>query len=47
MFRNIASDIRYRVRALVSRKRLEQDLDEELRFHIDREAEKYERQGIE
>jgi predicted permease len=46
MFRNIASDIRYRVRALVSRKRLEQDLDEELRFHIDREAEKYERQGM-
>lgn len=40
------SDIRYRVRALFSRAEVEQELDDELRFHIEREAEKYERQGM-
>src|SRR6185312_16097785 len=40
------SDIRYRFRALFSRATLEQELDEELRFHIEREAEKYRRHGM-
>lgn len=46
MLREIASDIRYRMRALISRNLVEQELDEELRFHIEREAQKYERQGM-
>ena len=40
------SDIRYRVRALFFRASVEHELDDELRFHIERETEKYERQGI-
>ena len=46
MLPGILSDIRYRLRALVSRDSVEQELDAELRFHIAREAEKYERQGV-
>src|SRR5207302_8714593 len=40
------SDIRYRLRALFSRASLERELDDELRFHVEHEAEKYERQGM-
>ena len=40
------SDIRYRLRALFSRDSVEHELDDELHFHIEREAEKYERQGL-
>ncbi len=40
------SDLRYRVRALVRRDAMERELDAELRFHIEREAEKYERAGV-
>ncbi|HEY2379017.1 MAG TPA: ABC transporter permease [Gemmatimonadaceae bacterium] len=40
------SDIRYRLRALFSRASVERELDDELRFHIEREAEKYEQQGM-
>jgi predicted permease len=40
------SDIRYRLRSLFSRASVEQELDEELRFHIENEAAKYERQGM-
>ena len=40
------SDLRFRVRALFRRKAAEEELDEELRFHIDREAEKYMRSGM-
>jgi predicted permease len=40
------SDITYRLRALFSRASVEQELDDELRFHIEHEAEKYERQGM-
>jgi putative ABC transport system permease protein len=39
------SDLRYRLRALFSRAAVEQELDDELRFHIERAADKYERQG--
>ena len=40
------SDIRYRLRALFSRASVEQELDAELRSHIEFEAEKYELQGM-
>ncbi len=40
------SDIRYRLRALFSRASVEQELDDELRVHVEYEAEKYERQGM-
>jgi predicted permease len=42
----VLSDITYRLRALFSRASVEQELDDELRFHIEHEAEKYERQGM-
>ncbi len=40
------SDFRYRLRALFGRERMEADLDEELRFHVEREAEKYRQVGL-
>jgi len=40
------TDIRYRLRALFSRASVEHELDDEFRFHIERGAEKYERQGL-
>ncbi len=46
MLSSLLSDIRYRVRAVFSRSSVERELDEELRFHIQHEAEKYERQGM-
>jgi putative ABC transport system permease protein len=42
----LLSDIRHRLRALFARAAVERELDHELRFHIEREAEKYERQGM-
>ena len=45
MLSDFWSDLRYRMRAILRRNVLEHDLDEELRFHIDREAEKYLAQG--
>jgi predicted permease len=42
----VLSDIRYRLRALFSRASVEQELDAELRFHVEHEAERYERQGM-
>lgn len=46
MFSELWSDLRYRVRAIVRRNTLEQELDDELRFHIEHEAEKYVRAGM-
>src|SRR5207248_10488408 len=46
MLSHVVSDIRYRLRALFSRASVERELDAELRFHVEREAEKYERQGM-
>src|SRR5438477_3664541 len=46
MLAELLSDVRHRLRALFSRDSVEQELDAELRFHIEREAEKYERQGM-
>ena len=40
------SDLTYRVRAIFRRERLNDELDEELRAHIERETEKYIRSGI-
>ena len=40
------NDLRYRLRALFGRKRMETELDEELRFHVEREAEKYRAAGM-
>ncbi|HXT15077.1 MAG TPA: ABC transporter permease [Gemmatimonadaceae bacterium] len=40
------SDFRYRLRALFRRDALERELDEELRFHVEREAAAYERAGV-
>lgn len=39
-------DLRYRLRALFRPKAVEEDLDEEIRFHFDREVEKYRRSGM-
>jgi len=46
VFAELLSDVRHRLRALFSRAAVEQELDAELRFHIERAAEKYERQGM-
>src|ERR1700678_1045754 len=40
------SDLRYRLRALFRRNKLNADLDEELRGHVERETEKYVRSGL-
>jgi predicted permease len=40
------SDLQYRLRALFGRERMETELEEELRFHLERETEKYRRQGM-
>jgi predicted permease len=39
-------DLRYRLRALFRRRRVEAELEEELRFHVEREAEKYRSAGM-
>ncbi|MEP6495439.1 MAG: ADOP family duplicated permease [bacterium] len=46
MINEIWSDLRYRVRALLHRERLEHDLDDELGFHVEREVDKYVRSGM-
>jgi putative ABC transport system permease protein len=46
MLSQLLSDIQYRLRALFVRASVEQELDDELNFHIEREAQKYERQGM-
>jgi predicted permease len=40
------SDVRFRLRALFRRRALEQELDEELRFHLEHEMEKHVRSGL-
>jgi hypothetical protein len=46
MLTEILSDIRFRVRALLSRGAVERELNDELRFHIEREAEKHVAAGL-
>jgi len=40
------TDLRFRLRALFRRDAMEQELDDELRFHIERETDKYVREGL-
>jgi predicted permease len=46
MFDELWSDLRYRMRALLRRDSVERELNDELRFHLERETEKYERMGL-
>ena len=46
MLSELWADLRYRFRALVRRNEMERELSDELRFHLEREVEKYERQGV-
>ena len=46
MLSEALSDLRYRLRAVFSRASVEQELDDELSFHIEHEAEKYEQHGM-
>jgi hypothetical protein len=43
---DLVSDLRFRWRALFRRAEIERELDEELRFHLEREAAKLERRGL-
>ena len=46
MLTDALSDLRFRWRALFHRAEIERELDEELRFHLEREAAKLERRGL-
>ncbi len=46
MLREIWNVVRYRMRALFDRDALDRELDEELRFHLEREAERHEHAGL-
>jgi Acidobacterial duplicated orphan permease len=46
MLSELWSEVRYRLRALVRRDAVERELDDELRFHLEREADKYARGGL-
>ncbi|HSA57509.1 MAG TPA: permease prefix domain 1-containing protein, partial [Gemmatimonadaceae bacterium] len=46
MLNRILSELRYRLRALFDRGAVERELDAELRFHLEREAEKHVKAGM-
>jgi len=46
MLTDLASDLRFRWRALFRRAEVERELNDELRFHLEREAAKLERRGL-
>ena len=46
MLRGLLTDLAYRWRAVVRRSAAERELDDELRFHLEREAEKNRRAGM-
>jgi len=46
MFAELWSDLRYRARALMRRADVERELADELHFHLEREADKFERAGM-
>src|SRR5690348_17357538 len=46
MLDEIWSDLRYRLRAIFRRRSVERELDAELRFHLERETEKYVAHGM-
>ena len=46
MLSEAMSEIRFRLRALFRRERMERELDDELRFHIERDADEHARAGL-
>ena len=42
----LLSEVRYRLRAVFDRTSMERELDDEVQMHIERETEKYVRQGV-
>lgn len=46
MLADLVSDVRYRLRAIFHRANVERELDDELRFHLERETEKQLRAGV-
>src|SRR5688572_11543200 len=44
--RGFTTDVVFRLRALFARKRVEREIDEELRFHFDRQVEAYQKAGL-
>lgn len=46
MLAELLSDLRYRFRALFRRGAMEQELNQELLYHIEREAEKHRQAGV-
>jgi predicted permease len=46
MLRELLSDVSYRMRALFRRGTMERELDDELRFHLERQADELERGGL-
>ncbi|HMA22948.1 MAG TPA: permease prefix domain 1-containing protein, partial [Gemmatimonadaceae bacterium] len=46
MVSDLWSDVRFRLRAVFRRDTIEQELDDELRFHLEHEAEKHVRAGV-
>ena len=46
MLTDLVSDLRFRCRALFRRAEIERELDDELRFHLERETAKLERRGL-
>jgi putative ABC transport system permease protein len=47
MFSDFLSDLRYRFRAIFHRAAVERELDDEMRYHLERETEKNARRGLE
>jgi predicted permease len=46
MLNRMLSELRYRLRMLLARDSVDREIDDELRFHLDRETEKYLRAGM-
>src|SRR5690349_20450359 len=46
MLRRLLSDLSFRMRAIFRRSAVEEELDDELRFHIERQADEFERRGL-
>jgi putative ABC transport system permease protein len=46
MLSNLWTELRHRLRAIVRRSSVERELDDELRFHLERETQKLERSGV-
>src|SRR5438874_1214613 len=46
MLRELLSDVCYRLRALFRRGAMERELDDELRFHLEQQADELEREGL-